>query len=389
LCDAQELGGRFGRGGTLVLPAVVHAAYPEGREGKILFSGTASPANLDIFSINPDGSGRLSLTTDPGLSDDEPAISPDRRAILFVRDDDLWRVNADGSSQARIYDAPAPNFIFDPHWSPDGKQIAVTYYDGVAFDILLMNADGTGAVNLTKTTGIAELNATFSPDGRKLAFRHDPFGIPTESPDIATMNLDGSGIVELTTTGDPIGESSPDYSPDGEQIAYSRCDLTQCDLWVMNADGSSQRQLTTTPLDEGVPSYSPTGERMAFEYDTGSSYYDIGIVNTDGSGYASVTKTPVAGSGDFAPDWENKQRCGGKPATIVGDDGPDKLKGTKRKDVISANGGKDTVRGRGGNDVICLGPGKGKAVGGGGTDRCLGAKGKQKATGCERTKKIP
>ena len=64
--------------------------------------------------------------------------------------------------------------------------------------------------------------------------------------------------------------------------------------------------------------------------------------------------------------WQSLQRCGGRAVTIVGDDGPDKLKGTKRADVIAAFAGKDTILGRGGNDRICAGKGKDKIVGGGG-----------------------
>ena len=105
----------------------------------------------------------------------------------------------------------------------------------------------------------------------------------------------------------------------------------------------------------------------------------------DGSGQTDLTTTVVPGS-DFSPSWESVERCGKRRATIVGDDGPDKIKGTKKGDVIVANAGKDKVFGRGGNDLICLGRGKDKAVGGKGTDKCVGGPGKDTASSCERGK---
>jgi Ca2+-binding RTX toxin-like protein len=67
--------------------------------------------------------------------------------------------------------------------------------------------------------------------------------------------------------------------------------------------------------------------------------------------------------------------CKGKPATIVGSDGPDVITGTIGPDVITALAGNDTVKALGGNDVVCGGPGKDKLNGGPGKDALLGQKG--------------
>ena len=69
-------------------------------------------------------------------------------------------------------------------------------------------------------------------------------------------------------------------------------------------------------------------------------------------------------------------RCHGKPATIVGTPGKDRIKGTNKPDVIVALGDNDVVRGRGGKDVICGGAGKDELYGGAGRDTILGGPGK-------------
>jgi Ca2+-binding RTX toxin-like protein len=73
--------------------------------------------------------------------------------------------------------------------------------------------------------------------------------------------------------------------------------------------------------------------------------------------------------------------CGGRPATIIGSEAGEKLKGTKRADVVVANGGKDVVKGLVGSDLICGGPGKDTLKGGKGKDKLLGQDGRDTLRG--------
>jgi hypothetical protein len=76
-----------------------------------------------------------------------------------------------------------------------------------------------------------------------------------------------------------------------------------------------------------------------------------------------------------------RARCAGKPATIVGTAGADKLVGTRKRDVIAALGGRDIVKAGKGNDVVCGGKGRDKLFGGKGRDKLNGGKGKDKLFG--------
>jgi hypothetical protein len=73
--------------------------------------------------------------------------------------------------------------------------------------------------------------------------------------------------------------------------------------------------------------------------------------------------------------------CKGKPATIIGTPGNDKLRGTARRDVMVGLGGRDKLSGRGGNDLICGGPGRDVLKGGKGNDRLYGQAGKDTLKG--------
>jgi uncharacterized delta-60 repeat protein len=74
-------------------------------------------------------------------------------------------------------------------------------------------------------------------------------------------------------------------------------------------------------------------------------------------------------------------RCAGKPATVIGTAGRDRLRGTRKADVIVGLGGNDTINGLAGNDIVCGGAGADKLTGGAGADRLLGDAGADILTG--------
>src|SRR5262245_25999301 len=67
------------------------------------------------------------------------------------------------------------------------------------------------------------------------------------------------------------------------RITFARCDPSQCDIWLMNSDGSGQVNLTKTPApgDEFDPQFSPDGKRIVFRRDD-SNQRDLMIMKTDG-----------------------------------------------------------------------------------------------------------
>lgn len=95
------------------------------------------------------------------------------------------------------------------------------------------------------------------PTGR-IAFTSDRDDIPR----VYVMNADGSEQTNLTS--DPAGGSSPWWSPDGAQIAFSSQRDRQPDIYLMNADGSDVRQLTDDPALDGFLRWSPDGSKVTF-----------------------------------------------------------------------------------------------------------------------------
>ena len=115
------------------------------------------------------------------------------------------------------------------------------------------------------------------------------------------MNPDGSGQMDLSN--DPAtSDFDPDWSPDGTKIAWARAtETSDFDIWVMNADGTNQIQLTTDPGFDGYPSWSPDGTKIAFARSSGGDLADVYVMNADGSGETNLTNDPAAD--DWAPTW--------------------------------------------------------------------------------------
>jgi Tol biopolymer transport system component len=138
---------------------------------------------------------------------------------------------------------------------------------------------------------------------------------------IYVMNQDGSGQKQLTF-GAGIPSDDPDWSPDGHRIAFHRTEADNTDIYVMNADGTHQVRLTTDVAVDRNPSWSPDGKKIAFESFRADGNRDIWVMNADGS---HLTRLTTSAARDFDPDWSGdgtkiafaSERDGGKPQIYV------------------------------------------------------------------------
>jgi TolB protein len=187
------------------------------------------------------------------------------------------------------------------------------------FDIYTVNRDGTGLKRITNyNTYTAE--GVLSPDGKRFVFTSLKGG----DLDIYTMNVDGSDVRQLTHQ---LGyDGGPWWSPDGKKIAYRAYhpadpaelkdyqDLlkqnivrpNKMELWVMNADGSDQHQITHLGGANFGPSWTHDGTRLIFSSNyknPRSGNFDLFIVGLDGAGLEQITTDEgFDGFPMFSPD---------------------------------------------------------------------------------------
>ena len=152
-------------------------------------------------------------------------------------------------------------------------------------DLYLIDLDGANLVRLTE----GESNSfagPFSPNGQQIVYTY--FGLTTS--DIYVIDADGNGQTNLTGLPDS-DEGFPNWSPDGSQIAFTSRRDGNNEIYIMQADGTNPIRLTDHPSDDFAPSWSPDGTQIAFvsdrERDPG--IYDIYIMNADGSKIHGLT----------------------------------------------------------------------------------------------------
>ena len=174
----------------------------------------------DLWIVNLKNGQERQLTNTPRTYDLSPQWSPDGRHIAFESDTnepgnfDVYTIRPNGRDLRRLTHTPA--FDGEPNYSPDGQRIAFSSERTGNSDIFVMRADGTRQTQLTKDPAFEGVSC-FSPDGRFIAFTSDRDGDPFPDgvgfyPDIFRMRADGSQAMNLTKT-PAVGEGDLDWQP--------------------------------------------------------------------------------------------------------------------------------------------------------------------------------
>jgi TolB protein len=182
--------------------------------------------------------------------------------------------------------------------------------------LFTINPDGTGLFQVTHPgRGVLTNEPDWSSDGQWIAYQRNVKGGPTRLFKIRPDGTDRTAL-SSTCTGDCVFDADAAWSPEGKQIAFARvfgahgkCCYPGGPLFVMHADGTHPEQVTQTgtPLadqryDDSGPQWSPDGTRLAFErYDTKRDKHAICTVRLDGSDLRRLTPWTLD-AGDH-PDW--------------------------------------------------------------------------------------
>ncbi len=108
--------------------------------------------------------------------------------------------------------------------------------------------------------------------------------------EIYVMNADGSGQTNLTSNG--AQDIYPAWSSDGTKIAFTSSRDGNGEIYVMNADGTGQTRLTNNGVIDYYPTWSPDGTKIAFATDRTGFNYEIYVMNADGSAQTNLSNSP-------------------------------------------------------------------------------------------------
>jgi TolB protein len=212
-------------------------------DGKTIWFAVFANDSSRIFSIEPDGKNQRLLGTVSGRA---MRLSPDGKHVLYwigtwtaMR---LFVSDLDGSEVRQLTDGSG--VVWGSRWSPDGGRIAFADYDSNhVLQVHVMNADGSDRRQVTHfapSDGSAQMPA-WSPDGVKLAVQSGAKGKPAH---IWVLDVSTGAAQKLGAHDSPYQDEVPAWFSDGKRIAFQSDRTGKMEVWVMNADGSAQRQVT-------------------------------------------------------------------------------------------------------------------------------------------------
>jgi Tol biopolymer transport system component len=275
---------------------------PDGRWVLTSASVSADPvAPLWLYSV--DGGEKRQLTTPPsrGWGDSYPAFSPDGRTMLFVRysapmTGDLCilemspNLNANGEPRRLTSDN---DLILGAAWTPGGESIVFSTNRGGVLALWQIPRSGSPSHRLS--VGENGLFPSVSRWANRLVY----------SQSIRDSNVWRVNVQDLT---DPPAlllastraDLNPSYSPDGRQIAFESDRSGNEEVWVSDADGSNAFQLVHMGRS-GSPRWSPDGQRIAFDSNV-TGNWQIYTVSLRGGRPERFTNSAAT---DSRPSWSH------------------------------------------------------------------------------------
>lgn len=246
-----------------------------------------------------------------------------------------------------------------------GKQRRYAWDYDAAFDIYSTRQDGTDPINLTRSPGY-DAEGAYSPDGKQIVFCSLRAAFPLEKlsadpreryekdaawfGDIYLMKADGTSVRRLTT--EPGYDGGPFFSPDGQRIGWRHFEENgvNADIWTMKLDGSDKRRVTDFKSMSWAPFYHPSGDYFIFTSNKlGFENFELFLVDAKGEHEpVRVTFTPgFDGLPVFSPEgkklcWTSARTGDGKSQLFLADWNDDAARAAlgaapKREEIAAAS----------------------------------------------------
>jgi len=215
--------------------------------GRIVYAANVG-GNLDIYSMNADGTNQRQLTAEAG-NNSLPSVSPDGRYIVFMSDrtglNHIWRMQTDGSNPKQLTNGTDER---RPNCSPDGRWVVYASL-GSWWNLWKVPIDGGDAVQLTnKPSG----RPVISPNGKLIACGYsDEQDAPLK---IAVIPFEGGQPLKKFDIPPTVFEHFFDallirWTPDGRALSYMDTHDGISNIWRQPLEGDAPRQITDFKSD--------------------------------------------------------------------------------------------------------------------------------------------
>lgn len=251
---------------------------------KILFS-RPTDGYWQVWIMDPDGRNQKQITASPS-DKREPDFLNDGSQITFrTSNSELFIADADGKNETQLLQEYGT--ITNPSFSPDGKSIIFVRFEarpGDISDIWKLDLETRKSTILTQDHQ-PKYQPRYSSDGKKIVFVKAGGG--TKDYHIWMMDADGGNQKELTRSG--AFDTHPEFSPEGIEVAFSsNRNAGVFDIYQLNVATGKELRLTEYDGLDAHSSYSPDGGRLVFVSDQSGSQ-QLWVMDKDGKGRRQVT----------------------------------------------------------------------------------------------------
>lgn len=210
--------------------------------------------NADLFMYEVKSGRRWLVSYRDGMNSGANFLRSSNELLLTLsgRTADIFRMSLDGKKTTAITHGPGQAMNVEPAVSPDGSKIAFSSDRSGKPMIFTMNMDGSGVKQLT-FAGFYNSTPSWSPDGTKITFAgvdkgKDSGDGRTGAFDIFVINADGTGLKRLTSAKKPSGKwannQEPTFAPDGQRVMFVSDRTTNSQLYMVDIDGNNERRIT-------------------------------------------------------------------------------------------------------------------------------------------------
>ena len=244
----------------------------------------------EIGLIGADGKGLTMLTSNNSLNLDPAWDGAGRVGYMSYREG-----NADWVVDGAVLSG-RPGMNAAGAWSHDGKYLAVSVTEGANSDIVILDGStGTEHIRVTEHPGV-DTSPTWSPDGKELAFVSDRTG----SPQIWIVTLASGNLRRLTQSG---YTTAPDWSPNGHSLVYGQLTGVNFVIKRYDFDTGHTRTLTGSDVSSENATFSPDGRYVAFSRRERDKKPTLWLMNADGTKQRQLTSSanPM-----FSPAWHRR-----------------------------------------------------------------------------------
>jgi Tol biopolymer transport system component len=244
----------------------------------------------------------MQQVTHSGVNEFDPAISPDGKSIAYdvaPTEDATPHVEVLSLADRHVEYSSKETPGLEPTWMPDGSGLVfVSKTRGSVRGIVQTMGQGPARTNFLADAGDPQAITAWpavAPNGQTVAISLANLKV-FESGWRWTKDFDRAiGLTDLLGTGTTVlgAGTDPSWSPDGRRIAFARATRGHAHLFVANADGTDELQITEGSSDDLEPSWSPDGKLLVFCSAHGVDRWtqaNLFAVRPDGQGLVQLTE---------------------------------------------------------------------------------------------------